>query len=252
MLGKQRYCKMVLAVPGPKPKCMDAYLDALGEKLAQLSAGVWHCALQDVVADTETDTQRELAVRVSAAYALTGPAHSMCVPRTQGQPGQQQPQQQQPQQQQPEGLPASKRIPALQRREIAARVTEVVLHPQTNRPLRNPVRYHAGMHMDELADGVRGLFALLFWRTRAAGSGLPLEVLHDSEVKKAWGHLRRFACFHLAEHAFASQMQLQEAVDAAQQELLEYCKLAEQVRQPGFLGGTNTTVGRAYAQLGWR
>lgn len=46
MLGKQRYCKMVLAVPGPKPACMDAYLDALGEKLAKLSAGVWQCAPQ--------------------------------------------------------------------------------------------------------------------------------------------------------------------------------------------------------------
>lgn len=44
MLGKQRYCKLVLAVPGPKPACMDAYLDALGQHLAKLSAGVWQCA----------------------------------------------------------------------------------------------------------------------------------------------------------------------------------------------------------------
>jgi nucleoside-diphosphate-sugar epimerase len=92
----------------------------------------------------------------------------------------------------------------------------------------------------------------LFWRTTTVGSGQPVDVLQDPEVKKAWGHLRRFACFHLAEHTFASQQQLEAAVDAAQQELLEYCKLAEQVRPLGFLGGTSTTVGRAYAQLGGR
>ena len=169
--------------------------------------------------------------------------------RTQGQQAQQQGQQQ-PQQQRPEVLPASKRIPAVQRREIAARVAEVVLHPQTNRPLRNPVKYHAGMHMDELADGVRGLFALLFWRTTTAGSGQPQDVLQDPEVKKAWGHLRRFACFHLAEHTFASQQQLEAAVDEAQQELLDYCKLAEQV-PARFPRGHQHHSGACMCATGW-
>jgi hypothetical protein len=44
-MSKQRYCKMVMAIPGPKaPTCMDAYLDALGAQLAKLAAG--ECPMQ--------------------------------------------------------------------------------------------------------------------------------------------------------------------------------------------------------------
>jgi hypothetical protein len=212
--------------------------------------GVLKDLLKAMFATTKQQVQATPAgLAGSQLSAPAGPSTSQGKRRrTQGQRAQRQPQQQQPQQQQPEVLPASKRIPPLQRREIAARVAQVVLHPQTNRPLRNPVKYRAGMHMDELADGVRGLFALLFWRTTTAGSSQPLDVLQDPEVKKAWGHLRRFGCFHLAEHTFASQQELEAAVDAAQQELLEYCKLAEQVRSFGFLGGTGA---RCICATGW-
>lgn len=40
MVSKQRYCRAVLIIPGPKPACMDPYLDALGKELARLSTGV--------------------------------------------------------------------------------------------------------------------------------------------------------------------------------------------------------------------
>lgn len=123
------------------------------------------------------------------------------------------------------------RMPYVQRRVVSQRVQGFAdgLHPQCNRPLRDLVKYHSSLHMDELADGIRGLFApLLYSGTGPQGQQL-CAILHHPEVKKAYGHIRRFAVFHLTEQQFSSREEYEAAVDEAHRELLEYCKLAEQV-----------------------
>lgn len=125
-------------------------------------------------------------------------------------------------------LAPAKRIGYAQRRVIAQRAAACALHPQINRPMRNIVKHHAGMHMDELAAGITGLFGLLLWPTRDSNGHL-VEVLHDPVVKKAWGHLRRFAVFHLSVQDCNTRSEYEVAARAAQDELLEYCKLVEQV-----------------------
>jgi hypothetical protein len=56
-----------------------------------------------------------------------------------------------------------------------------------------------------------------------------MEVLPDPYIKKGYGHLRRFAEFHLTEHEFTTHAEMEAAATAAQLELLEYAKLAEMV-----------------------
>ncbi|KAF8072962.1 hypothetical protein HT031_000622 [Scenedesmus sp. PABB004] len=123
-------------------------------------------------------------------------------------------------------LAAHLRVKHAARRVIAQRSAAYVLHPQVNRPVRNPVKHCAGLHMDELSAGVTGLFSPLLWPSGQ------MQVLHDPVVKKAWGHLRRFACFHLTAREFSSRAEYEAEAAKAQQEIIEYGKLVEQDLDP--------------------
>lgn len=101
------------------------------------------------------------------------------------------------------------------------------LHPQHNRPVRDLVKYHASLTMEEVADGVRGLFAHLFWPVRSGN--MVAEVLADPLVAEGYGCLRRFGHFHLTEGSWDTWPEFEQAVDAAQAQILRYGALAEQV-----------------------
>lgn len=102
------------------------------------------------------------------------------------------------------------------------------LHPQVNRPVSDLVKHHAGLTMEELANGVRGLFAHLLWPVCA--NNRAAEVLSDPLVLEAYGCLREFGHFHLTDGTWATWEEFEEAVDAAQAKLLHYGALAEKVR----------------------
>ena len=59
------------------------------------------------------------------------------------------------------------------------------------------------------------------------------QVLKDPDVKKAWGHLRRFALYHMTfdDDRDKTLHDREMARALARQELLEYAKIAEQVGQ---------------------
>jgi hypothetical protein len=65
---------------------------------------------------------------------------------------------------------------------------------------------------------------------RAAARPCLSYILHDPDVKKAWGHLRRYALYHMSfDDDDMSLFERETARVAARQELLSYAELAEQV-----------------------
>jgi hypothetical protein len=101
------------------------------------------------------------------------------------------------------------------------------LHSQQNRPVSDIVKLHAGLTFEELANGVRGIFAHLFWPVRK-GSRVA-EVLTDPLVAEAYGCLRAFGHFHLTQGSWGTWQEFEAAVDAAQAHILRYGAIAEQV-----------------------
>ena len=83
----------------------------------------------------------------------------------------------------------------------------------------------ASWQIEDCARAVECFFPSLF---RPAGRPA-VEVLTPGAVKKAYGHLRRFAVFHMAMEKFDNFASLTTAALAARRELLEYGKLAEEV-----------------------
>lgn len=64
-----------------------------------------------------------------------------------------------------------------------------------------------------------------------------LQVLQPDHVKQAYGHLRRFAVFHMSMKSYPSWDAVGQAADAAAKELLRYAKLAETVGTMGLAVG---------------
>jgi hypothetical protein len=74
-----------------------------------------------------------------------------------------------------------------------------------------------------------------------------LEVLKPAHVKTAYGHLRRFAVFHMTMGRFQTWEELGTAADKAAEELLAYGKLAETVRGTAWGRGGTKRTGRGGA-----
>lgn len=79
----------------------------------------------------------------------------------------------------------------------------------------------------QIEDCSRALECFLPLLLRPAGRPAA-DVLRPGIIKKAYGHLRRFAAFHMGTGSFKSWADLAGAALAAHQELLEYGKLAEE------------------------
>jgi hypothetical protein len=99
-------------------------------------------------------------------------------------------------------------------------------HPDRGRPVRDPVKNHASLHFNELADGLM-MFAPLFWPI--SKDGRLLHVIPDATVREAWGLLREIGQFHMQPQEFSSQQEYSAAVTKMHEKLLRYGQLAEQV-----------------------
>lgn len=145
-------------------------------------------------------------------------------------PPQQQPQQQAGQFASPAMLLAPEQRASMpMRKVVSARCKGFKggLHPQQNRPVSDIVKLHAGLTFEELANGVRGIFAHLFWPVRVGNR--VAEVLADPLVAEAYGCLRAFGHFHLTEGSWRTWQEYEAAVDQAQKHILRYGAIAERV-----------------------
>jgi hypothetical protein len=103
------------------------------------------------------------------------------------------------------------------------------LHPQQTRPVSDLVKLHGSLTLEELANGIRGIFAHLFSPVRVGNK--VAEVISDPLNAEAYGCLRAFAHFHLTDGEWESQELYAEAVDAAQEKILRYGAIAERVSE---------------------
>ena len=119
------------------------------------------------------------------------------------------------------------RIPNDRRQVIRGRVEQMRLHPSFNRRFRSPFTSKASWQIEECARALQCFLPVCFRPVRRGSS--KEEVLQPDLAKKAYGHLKRFAAFHLGHEGFDTQQEYVAAAIRAHQELLEYGKLVEQV-----------------------
>jgi len=115
-------------------------------------------------------------------------------------------------------------IPPASRRVIRGRAGGLELHPSFNNRYRDVMGNKASWQIEDCARAVECFFPLLFRPVGRPG----VEVLQPGVVKQAYGHLRRFAAFHMATEKFEDMATMTAAALAARGELLEYGKLAEE------------------------
>jgi len=115
-------------------------------------------------------------------------------------------------------------IPPGSRRTIKGRARGLELHPSFNNRYRDVMGNKASWQIEDCARAVECFFPLIFRRTRQS----EVEVLQPEVVKEAYGHLRRFATFHMAVDKFDNMAVMTAAALAARKELLEYGKLAQE------------------------
>ncbi|KAF6249641.1 hypothetical protein COO60DRAFT_1686595 [Scenedesmus sp. NREL 46B-D3] len=118
------------------------------------------------------------------------------------------------------------RIPNDRRQVIRGRVEQMRLHPSFNRRFRSPFTSKASWQIEECARALQCFLPVCFRPVRRGSS--KEEVLQPDLAKKAYGHLKRFAAFHLGHEGFDTQQEYVAAAIRAHQELLEYGKLVEQ------------------------
>jgi hypothetical protein len=128
-------------------------------------------------------------------------------------------------------LPPGKVVTARMRKLVSRRCLAGFpnnLHPQKNRPMPDFVASAKSLTFEDLNSGVTGLLGPAFWPVHLSG-GRREHPLHDPHIRQAWGCLRRFACFHLLPPSFNNREEYEAAARAADQEMLSYGRLAQQV-----------------------
>lgn len=111
---------------------------------------------------------------------------------------------------------------------IRERLPTITLHPSFNRKFRNPFTSKASWQIEECIRALQCHLPMVF-RPLQRGNKLE-DVLQPALAKKTFGHLKRFAAFHLGHVGYATHAEYVAAAKSAQEELLEYGKLVEQVR----------------------
>jgi len=133
-------------------------------------------------------------------------------------------------------LPSSKPVAAPQRRLISSRAAGVVAHPLCGRTYRDVVDKCQSWTMEEGMRAPMWLAAMF----RAALTSSAEQQLLDPVCKAAYGHLRRWLDFHLTGRSFDTQEQLEAAAQEAAKELLQYARLAQEVRDKGNVAVAST------------
>ena len=127
-----------------------------------------------------------------------------------------------------QGIPV---VPAEARRVIKGRGLGIGLHPSFNRPFRDPLSKKGSWQIEDFARAVECFFPLLF---RPMVSGNQREDVLPENIRKPYGHLLRFALFHMkTDHSFKTWDELWKAAAEAHNELLGYGKAAEKVGWSG-------------------
>lgn len=124
-------------------------------------------------------------------------------------------------------LPSEKRISSKGRLLLQLRASTFVDHPQAGRTYKDMVTKLGNFTMEDYSRAITVYFPALFQPLQLPHS--TIHVLPPGLVKKAYGHLRRFAEFHILPQEFSTIEDFHSAADAARQELLEYAKIAELV-----------------------
>lgn len=110
---------------------------------------------------------------------------------------------------------------------MRGRILKTQLHPSFNRKFRSPFNSVASWQIEECNRALQCFLPLLFRPLRFVGRHLPL--LQPDLVKTAFGHLKRFAAFHLGHVEYKTKAEFISAAKQAHDELLSYAKLMEQV-----------------------
>lgn len=111
---------------------------------------------------------------------------------------------------------------------MRGRLGNMQLHPSFNRKFRNPFTSNASWQIEECERQLQCCLPLLFRPVRSA-SGQTVDVLDNDLAKKAFGHLKRFAAFHLDHTQYAMRQEYISAAVQAHEELLAYGRLIEEV-----------------------
>ena len=107
---------------------------------------------------------------------------------------------------------------------MRGRLDNMQLHPNFNRKCRSPFTCNASWQMEECARQLQCFLPLLFRPVRTA-NGQVTEVLDNKLAKQAFGHLKRFAAFHLGHVQYATRPEYIAAAVQANEELLAFARL---------------------------
>ena len=116
-------------------------------------------------------------------------------------------------------------VPPASRRVIKGRAGGLTLHPSFNRLYKDVMANKASWQIEDCVRAIECFLPILFRPVQNPA----MPVLQPDKLKKAYGHLRRFAAFHASMAKFSDVAGLMVAAAAARRELLEYAKLAEEV-----------------------
>lgn len=119
------------------------------------------------------------------------------------------------------------RIPDSIRPKLRWRVGNMLLHPSFTRRFRNPFSSIASWQIEDCSRALQCFLPMIFRPERSGPQQPPL--LQPDLAKQAFGHLKRFAAFHLGHVKYSTTLEYIAAAQEAHAELLNYGKLMEQV-----------------------
>lgn len=120
------------------------------------------------------------------------------------------------------------RMPDAERRIVRGRMAGMHLHPSFNRKFRDPFSNLASWQIDDCARAMQCFLPMLLRPARSGQREMPL--LRPEAAKKAFGHLKRFAAFHLGHVEYKDLADYKAAAKASVNELIAYGALMEKVR----------------------
>lgn len=113
------------------------------------------------------------------------------------------------------------------KRVMKGRDSNMHLHPSFNRKFRSPFTSNASWQIEECERQLQCALPLLFRPVRSANGQLT-DVLDNQLLKTAFGHLKRFAAFHLGHVQYTTRAEYFTAAKHASDELLAYGRLMEE------------------------
>jgi hypothetical protein len=121
------------------------------------------------------------------------------------------------------------RLPNDARQVMRSRAASMQLHPSFNRKFRSPFTSMASWQIEDCSRALQCFLPMIFRPIKRTGQQ-PEDVLKPELAKVAFGHLKRFAAFHIGHVTYSNLAEYTMAAKQATDELLCYGTLVEQVR----------------------